>query len=97
MKTLAVILALTLAACAGDLATRSTVGLAIACDTYATVLDQLTPMRKAGQLTATAIRRVDSTNAALKPVCGKNALINPAEGIAVVTQAIGLIRSIKGD
>lgn len=97
MKIVIVFLALTLTACAGDIATRSTVALALACDSYATVLDELTPMRKAGKLSAAAIGRVDKANAALKPVCSKNAIVDPAEGVAIVTQAIGLLKSIRGN
>lgn len=54
---------LLLAGCAGTPATRATVTLGVACDSYATALGQLTPHKAA--LTADQIARVDAIDRAL--------------------------------
>ena len=96
MKTLtALLVSVVLVGCAGSYQTRSTAALAIACSTYATMLDTLTPMRRAGKLSDSIVRRVDSANQALKPICAKGSTIDPAEGVATVESAIILIKSIK--
>lgn len=95
MKALALIAALALGACAGNLQTRGTVSLAIACDTYATVLDQITPHRAAGKLSAATVKRVSDANARVAPACDKGSIIEPAEAIATVERAIALLKAVK--
>jgi len=86
---------LALASCAGTADTRATSALAIACDTYATALDQLTP-RKAS-LSDTLKGRIDGANALVKPVCAKDAVIDPAVAVQTVQSGIALLNVIKGN
>lgn len=82
--------------CAGDARTRSIVALAIACDTYATGLDYLTPLRKEGKLSERMVARINDTNEAVRPFCEKDSEIDPTVGISVVEKGIGLLSTIKG-
>lgn len=84
-------LALILTACAGSLETRSTNTLAIACDSYATALDQLTPLRADGKLTAVQIARVDAANAIVDPACSSGSVLDPGASIAAVRQGVELL------
>jgi hypothetical protein len=95
MKPLLFIVALALGACSGNLQTRSTVSLAIACDTYATALDQLTPHRAAGKLSASLVSRVDAANRVVSPACAKGSIINPAEAIDTVERGIALLKAVR--
>ena len=92
----ALLLLLLLGGCAGTVDVRATNALAIACDTYATVLDQLTPMKAAGKLSAANIARVDTSNGYVKPLCGSGSVVDPATAINTVQQAIQLIVVLKG-
>ena len=95
MKTLIFALsALLLTGCAGTNATRSDVALAIACDTYATALDQITP-RKAS-LSAAVVSRINAANAAVRPACGKDAVMDPSTAVRIVDQGIALLNTVKG-
>ena len=96
MKTLiTVTLALFLASCAGTPQTRADVALAIACDSYATVLDQITPHK--AKLSAVAISRIDKTNRALKPACGSDAAMDPSDAVRIVENGIGFLKTVKED
>lgn len=90
------LLVLVVSACAGTPETRATNGLAIACDTYATVLDELTPYREAGELSPANINRVDSANAMVDPVCLPGSIVDPNSAIALVRNGINLLTAIKG-
>lgn len=95
MKALIIVAALALSACAGNLQTRSTAALAIACDTYASVLDQLTPHRAAGKLSPETVKRVSAANVSVAPACAKGSVIDPAEAIAIVERAIALLKTVR--
>ena len=86
-------LPLALAACAGTAETRAVGALAIACDAYATALDQLTP-RKAG-LSAALVVRVDRANALVAPACGADSAVDPAAAVAVVRAGLDLLNAVR--
>lgn len=83
-----------LSGCAGGADTRGTIALAITCDTYAAVLENLTPMRAAGKLSQANIDRVDSANRLVTPACSTDSVLQPAEAIGTVTAAINLIKAV---
>lgn len=87
---------LAMAGCAGTVETRSTNALAIACDNAATVLDQLTPMKVAGKLSAATIARVDNGKKVIDPVCKGGYAGNILSAVGDVEQAIALFTSAKG-
>ena len=80
-----------LGGCAGDAATRAAATLAITCDTYAAVLEQLTPLRASGELSDANIARVDAANEQVTPICGTGSVLDPADAIGTVQAAISLI------
>jgi hypothetical protein len=80
-----------LSACAGDTATRAAAALAITCDTYAAALEQLTPLRAAGELSDANITRIDNTNEQVTPICGTGSVLDPGEAIGTVQAAISLL------
>jgi hypothetical protein len=82
-------------ACAGSNQTRATNSLAIACDAYSTVLDQLTPLRAAGKLSASLVSKVNAVNEKVKPVCGTDSVVDPASAVTMVENAITLLKSVK--
>ena len=82
-------------ACAGDPATRATATLAAACDTYATVLNQLTLIKS--DLSAETITQVNRANATVKPLCSTGSVVDPAAAVATVQSAIALINRVKGE
>lgn len=87
---------LALAACVGTPEVRATNALAIACDTYATALEQITPLRAAGSLSASQVARVSATNLLVDPACSTGSLLNPASAIQTVRAGIGLLNVVKG-
>ena len=95
MKYLVIAALLVLGACAGTPEVRGTNALAIACDTHATLLDQLTPLRKAGKISASNVTRVDASIAVVKPVCAKDAVVDPATAIGLVNSGIELLKQVK--
>lgn len=82
-------------ACAGDAATRATATLAITCDTYAAMLEQLTPLRAAGELSDANIARVNAANKQVTPICGTGSALDPADAIDTVKAAIDLIAAAR--
>lgn len=84
---------LALAGCAGSTDTRSVNALAIACDTYATALEQVTPYK--AKMTANQIVRVDTANEVVGQACASDSTVDPREGVAVVSQGIALVQQIK--
>lgn len=97
MKRLLLILpVLGLAACAGTPQVRATNALSIACDAYATALDQLTPLRRDGKLSATVVGRVDAATKLVKPVCSSGSIVDPATAVTIVQSGIALLNAAKG-
>lgn len=84
-----------LSACAGDAATRATATLAITCDTYAALLEQLTPLRAAGELSDANIARINAANEQVTPICGTGSALDPADTIGTVKAAIALIAAAR--
>jgi len=84
--------ALLLSACAGDAQTKATSSLAIACETMASTLDQLTP-RKAGMAQGT-IGIVNRAKSATDPLCLPNSPFDPATATATVQNAINIIKGL---
>lgn len=82
-----------LAGCAGDAGTRAVTSLAIACDSYATVLQQLTVLRGEGALDAAAIAAVDRANAIADPLCLPGSPIDPG---SAADQVRDIVETLKG-
>ncbi|MDW3204553.1 MAG: hypothetical protein R8L07_03340 [Alphaproteobacteria bacterium] len=82
-----------LAGCAGDAGTRAVTSLAIACDSYATVLQQLTFLRSEGALDAAAIAAVDRANAIADPLCLPGSPVDPG---SAADQVRGVVETLKG-
>lgn len=95
MKYLLIAGMLALGACAGTVETRGTNALAIACDTYATVLDQLTPLRRENKIPDDMERRVNAANSAVDTVCLPGSPVDPADAIGTVREGIDLLKSVK--
>lgn len=91
------LMAVALSACAGTASTRATNGLAIACDTYSAALDQLTPLKAAGKLSASNIAKVDTANSYVKPLCGSGSIVDPASAVSIVQNAIQLVTTIRSN
>lgn len=83
-----------LAGCAGSTATKATNSVAIACDSYQTLLVQATALKKNGKLTAKQVSTIDSLNKATDVVCLPNSPIDPAAATGVVESAITVIKGI---
>ena len=95
MKPLLVVGLLFLAACAGDAATRATNALAIACDSYATLLDQINPLIAQKKLSTDNVKRVVAANSMTNPVCKTDSVVNPETAVGIVNQGIGLLTAVK--
>jgi hypothetical protein len=86
-------LALLLMGCAGTSETKATNAVAIACDSYATLLEGLTPYK--AEMSEAQIARVDATNLLVDPVCLPGSVIDPATGVQTVREGIGLLRNLR--
>lgn len=86
-------LALLLMGCAGTADTRATNAVAIACDSYATLLEGLTPYK--AEMTVAQAERVNATNLLVDPVCLPGSMIDPAAGVQTVREGIGLLRNLR--
>lgn len=95
MKYVAVLCLGLLAGCAGDATTRATSSLAIACDSFATVLDTLTPLRREGKISAANVTRVNAAINAVTPVCKAGADVDPEDVIGVVDRGVQILKLIK--
>lgn len=95
MKRIALALVLLVAACAGDAQTRATTALAISCNSYATLLDQITPLRAQGKISAANVARVDASNNLTKIACAKGSTLDPAAAVESVERGIVLLTAIK--
>lgn len=85
-----------LGACAGTAEVRSVASLAIACDSYATVLDQLAPLRAQGKLSEADVSKVDAANALAAPACAPESTLDPAEAVALVKGVNAQLQAILG-
>lgn len=97
MKTMTAIwlgVAVLLAACAGDVQTRATSSLAIACDSVASVLDQLAPRRVSGALSADTVIKISNTKAVTDKVCLPDSPFDPATAASIVQNAITILKGI---
>jgi hypothetical protein len=95
VRSLALALLLVLGACAGTAETRANNALAAACDSYATVLEQLVPFK--ADLTLTQIGRVDAANTIAAAPCASDSALDPAAAVGAVNAAIGLIQAVTGE
>lgn len=96
MKRFLVILAvLALGACAGTPDVRATNALAVACDTYATLSDQVNPLIAQRKLSTDSVKRISAADNVVKPVCGSDSIVDPATAINVVLQGVDLLRAVK--
>lgn len=91
---LAVATVLLVAACAGTAPTRATVALGIACDSIATSLDQLAPLRSAGRLSAVEVAVVTRVRDTTAPACAKDSLLDPVAAVAMVETSAAQLRTI---
>ena len=94
MRNIAFALLLVLAGCAGSAETRANNALAVACDSYATVLEQLVPFK--ADLTLTQVGRVDAANTIAAVPCSSGSAMDPAAAVGAVNAAIGLIKAVTG-
>lgn len=95
LATILLLAAVAIAGCSGTPEVRATAAAAIACDAYATVLDQLTPMYRAGKVSAVNAQRVDVANRSVKPLCERGAVVDPAAVVSTVGQAVSLLNAVK--
>lgn len=96
MRLIACLLALGLAGCP-SVRQPATMTVADACNSYANALDQLTPLKKAGKLSASQLHSVDVANALADPVC--RSPVPPtdvASAASLVVQETQVILSITG-
>ena len=84
---------LMLSGCVGTTETKATNTVAIACDSYATLLEGLTPYK--AEMSEAQIARVDATNLLVDPVCLPGSVIDPATGVQTVREGIGLLRNLR--
>lgn len=97
MKKLIIVLTVVLAGCAGTASTRAVNALGIACDSYATLLEQVSPLAKDGKLGQTNIDRISSTNKIVDKACLPGSKVDPAEAVETVAAGIDLLKNIKGN
>jgi len=93
-RLIAIALAGLLAGCA---ASQQTQTLATACDSYATALDNLTPLRAAGKLSVATVAAVNNVNVLTDPIC-KNS--KPPSNVSAAISAVGAaavqLEAVKG-
>lgn len=97
IRVLCVIALLVVGACAGDAATRATNALGVACDGFAVALEQLTPLKAAGKISADNIARVDAAKSAVDKACLPGSVVDPAAAVSIVNQGIALLNQIRGN
>lgn len=95
MKYIVIGLALLAAACTGTAETRATNALAISCDVYGTVLEELTPLRADGTLSDSHIERINQANELVDPACMPDSDVDPAEAVQTVREGVNLLKTIK--
>lgn len=94
MKRYLIIIALlALGACAGDAATRATNALATVCDSHASVLKQLTPYK--AKMSPGNVAKVDASVTIARPVCSKDAVVDPKTAIGVAQSALDMLNQVK--
>ncbi len=97
MKKLCVLLVLlAVAGCASNKAT-ATYSVAVACNSSANALDQLTPLKAANKLSAAEIKSVDTANSLVDPVCMTGVVPTDQTSAAnLVLQEVQVILAIAG-
>lgn len=88
-------LVLLLSSCAGDGATRSTVGLGVACDSVAQSIKALTPSIANGKLSAAQVDTVVTVRDAAKPLCRSGSGVDPATAYNVVSSFATRLSALK--
>jgi len=89
-------LVLFIGACAGTAEVRSVATLAIACDSYATVLEELAPLRATGKLSEGDIAKVNAANELVDPICAANSEVDPSEYVGTVKAVTAQLKAIAG-
>jgi len=89
-------LVIVLGACQGTAEVRAVASLAISCDAYATVLDQLTPLRAAGKLSEADVSRVDTANAVAARACSPDSTLDPSHAVTVVKEVNTQLQALLG-
>jgi hypothetical protein len=95
MKYLLVIGLLVLASCAGSPETRATNALAISCDAHAAALEQVAPLIRDRKLSASNVARVKASTDLVRPLCSKDAVVDPDQAVGIVRSGIELLNSVK--
>lgn len=86
---------LALSACAGSGATRSTVGLGVACDSVAQSIKVLTPSIANGKLSAGQVDTVVTVRDAAAPLCRSGSGVDPATAYNVVASFAARLSAIR--
>lgn len=87
------VLLLAVSACKGTDQTKAVTSLAIACNSYATMLDQLTP--KKPTMSKENVARIDAVNQVVSPACKKDSPFDPAAVVATVENGLQILSVLK--
>jgi hypothetical protein len=91
-------LILVLGACAGDAQTRAVAGLAIACETFRTAVEQATPYVADGSLSDANVARIVAARQIADPACAPGSTVDPAQYVGIVQGLTDQIAAIvKGN
>lgn len=88
-----VVLMVGISGCAGTDQTKAVTSLAIACDSYATMLDQLTPQKP--KMSKENVARVNAVNEVVTPACKKDSPFDPAAVVSTVENGLKILSAIK--
>lgn len=91
---LPILLTVALTGCSGTLQTKAVTSVAIACDTYAEVLDKATDLLLAGKLSPGQVDTIGRVNRVTDAVCMPDSPIDPAAAVRVVESAIATVKEI---
>lgn len=91
-RCIPIVLVLALVACQGDAKTRATASLAVACETYATALEQAA-LRKP-TMSVTQVATVDRVRAVVNPICLPGSQVDPAAAVGFVQSSVTLLKSL---
>lgn len=93
---IAILLALTLAGCAGSIETRSITALGLACDTYASAVSFLAPKRAAGELKPAEVRTISSVREVVTPFCKKGAVVpDPRSALDIISTHVNKLAAMQ--
>jgi hypothetical protein len=85
LRVVALYAMVVLAGCAETPKGQAIVTLADTCNSYATALDKLTPLKVQGQLSASEISTVDNINTLTGPLCSSGTVpANPGDAVTFV-------------